>query len=85
MKWLTRAKKELIDDPLGVLGIDQIQKCYAKALGEAPVTRAIKAMGYETRKSGDNNRLYSTGLSTGLASGAASGSKQIKGHTFFGQ
>lgn len=85
VKWLTRAKKELIDDPLGVLGIDQIQKCYAKALGEAPVTRAIKAMGYETRKSGDNNRLYSTGLSTGLTSGAASGSKQIKGHTFFGQ
>lgn len=85
LNWLTRAKKELINDPLNVFGIDQIQKCYAKSLGEAPVTRAIKAMGYDTRKAGENNRLYSSGIGTGLASTAISGSKQVKGHTFFGQ
>lgn len=83
--WLQKAKKELINDPLEVLGIDQIQKCYAKSLGEAPVNRAIKAMGYDMHQSSDNNHLYSSGLNTGLTNSAASGSKQIKRHTFFGQ
>ena len=83
--WVKRARKELIDDPLRTLGIDQLKKHYAAVLGEAPVSRAIKAMGEETRLKGRNNTLYSAGLTGGLTDLAVAGTKQIKGHTFFGQ
>lgn len=83
--WVERAKKELIDDPLCSLGIDQLKKHYADVLGEAPVTRAIKALGYDTQAVRNNNSLYSVGLTGGLTSVAVVGSKQVKEHTFFGE
>ena len=83
--WVTRARKELIDDPLRSLGIDQLKKHYASVLGEAPVARAIKSLGEETRFKSNNNTLYSAGLTSGLTSVTVAGSKQVKGHTFFGQ
>ena len=83
--WITRARKELIDDPLRSLGIDQLKKHYASVLGEAPVARAIKSLGEETRFKSNNNTLYSAGLTSGLTSATVAGSKQVKGHTFFGQ
>lgn len=83
--WIQRARKELIDDPMRVLGIDQLKKHYSNVLGEAPVTRAIKALGSDTRIKSENNALYSAGLVGGLTSSAAAGNKQVKGHTFFGQ
>ena len=83
--WVIRARKELIDDPLNVLGIDQLKKHYAAVLGEAPVSRAIKALGAETRLRSNNNTLYSAGLIRGLTDSAVVGTKQVKEHTFFGQ
>lgn len=83
--WVTRARKELIDDPLRSLGIDQLKKHYADVLGAAPVTRAIKALGYDTLVKRNNHSLYSAGLTGGLTSAVATGSKQVKGHTFFGE
>ena len=68
-----------------MFGIDQIKKHYSNVLGEAPVTRAIKALGAGTRIKSENNALYSAGLVGGLTSSAAAGNKQVKGHTFFGQ
>ena len=83
--WVTRARKELIDDPLRSLGIDQLKKHYASVLGEAPVARAIKSLGEETRFKSNNNALYSAGLTSGLTGATVAGVKQVKGHTFFGQ
>ena len=83
--WVKRARRELIDDPLRPLGIDQLKKHYSSILGEAPVTRAIKALGDETRVKSRNSTLYSAGLTGGLTSAAIAGAKQVKGHTFFGQ
>ena len=83
--WVTKARKELIDDPLLILGIDQLKKHYAAILGEAPVSRAIKALGEDTRIKSKNNKLYSSGLTGGLTGIAVAGTKQVKGHTFFGQ
>ena len=84
-RWVSRARKELIDDPLRALGIDQLKKHYAGVLGEAPVYRAIKAFGDETRLHSQSNTLYSAGLTVGLTSAAVAGAKQVKGHTFFGE
>ena len=83
--WMQRARRELIDEPLQTLGIDQLKKHYSDVLGEAPVARAIKALGEETRFKSENNKLYSAGLVGGLTSSSYTGTKQIKGHTFFGQ
>jgi len=83
--WMQRARRELIDEPLQSLGIDQLKKHYSAVLGETPVTRAIKALGAETRIKSEKNTLYSAGLVGGLSSSAAAGNKQVKGHTFFGQ
>ena len=83
--WMQRARRELIDEPLQSLGIDQLKKHYSDVLGEAPVARAIKALGEETRFKSENNKLYSAGLVGGLTSSSYTGTKQIKGHTFFGQ
>ena len=85
MAWIQRAKKELIDNPLQVFGIDQIKDQYSRVLGEAPVTRAIKSLGYDMKKSGNGEKLYSLGLMGGLTSAAVPGAKAIKEHTFFGK
>ena len=85
ISWVAKARKELIDDPLGSLGIDQLKKYYANALGEAPVARAINALGAETCARRKDNTLYSAGLTGGLTNVAVAGAKQVKEHTFFGK
>lgn len=82
--WMLRAIKELIDDPIKTIGLDQVKECYSKALGDAPVTRAIKKLGYETRNNRLDNKLYSSGLVSGLTPNATKNSKPVKEHTFFG-
>lgn len=79
--WMQRARRELIDEPLQSLGIDQLKKHYSAVLGEAPVTRAIKALGAETRIKSEKNTLYSAGLVGGLSSSAAAGNKQVNSAT----
>lgn len=83
--WMSIAQKELVDDPVSAIGIDQVKRSYSKALGDAPVTRAIKALGYETQKDRLDNKLYSSGLTTGLTTSATKNTKQMKEHTFFGE
>jgi len=83
--WLKKAKKELIDDPMAAVGIDQLKKCYAKSLGEAPVTRAIMAMANNTRSAGENNQLYSVNLNSGLTNTPEPGNKRVKKHSFYGK
>lgn len=79
--WVRKARKELIDDPLQAVGIDVLKKKYASVLGEAPVARAIKALGNDTK----NTKLYSIGLTSGLATSAIAGGRIVKEHTFFGE
>ena len=83
--WISRARKELVDDPISAIGIDQVAKCYSKVLGNAPVTRAIRSLGYETQKYRFDNKLYSAGLAVGLTTDATKDTKQVKEHTFFGE
>lgn len=83
--WIQRAKKELIEDPLKAMGIDQIKQQYSSVLGEAPVTRAIKAYGHDMKNRNNGEKLYSTGLLGGVTSTAVAGAKEVKEHTFFGE
>ena len=83
--WVQKAQKDLIDNPLSSLGIDQLKKHYARVLGEAPVTRAIKGLGYDMQSTSKNNKLYSGGLVAGLTNTESAETKLVKGHTFFGK
>lgn len=84
LKWLQQARQDLITDPLNVKGLDKIKTLYSDSLGEAPVNRAFKAVGLETRHNRDRNHLYTTGLVGGLTTTKVTGSMPVKEHTFFG-
>lgn len=45
MSWLAQARKDLIDEPLSCLGINNVANKYKICLGRAPVDRAIKQLG----------------------------------------
>ena len=83
--WIQKAQKELIEDPLSSLGIDSLKRKYAAALGEAPVNRAIKALGYDMQNAVKQNRLYSAGLTAGLTTTSNVDNKPVRGHTFYGK
>ncbi|MBS7327125.1 MAG: nucleotidyltransferase [Oxalobacter sp.] len=83
LKWINRAQKELIDNPLNTLGIDQLIKHYSIILGDAPVKRAFKNLGQSVQNARESNNLYSRGLTKGLVSSTIPVGKLVKNHTFY--
>lgn len=83
--WIKRVKKELITDPLAAFGQDTIADMYKRSLGEKPVTRAMKAFGYETRKMRETGNLHMNGLIGGLTTTATSNSRPVRDHVFYGK
>lgn len=84
-KWINKAKKDFISDPLNAIGLDTLADEFKKSLGDAPVNRAFNKCAddmYEARK---NGKLYSVGLTGGLMTKSMQGATQVKGHTFFGE
>lgn len=84
-KWLVQVRRDLLTDPINCWGIDTISEHYQKWLGTAPVERAIRAIGYETKSARQSGSLYVKGLAGGLSTSASSNSQPVKEHTFFGQ
>lgn len=83
--WLARARREIVDNPLACFGTDEIAKRFGDCLGEAPVNRAVKAMGNDAYTARQSGNLFINGLTGGISTTAATGSKAVKEHTFFGQ
>lgn len=85
-KWLTRAMKELIENPLELYGINTISEKLSLCLGEAPVHRALKSLGDKAHFERAAGNLYINGLSGGITTQKPSnGTGRIKEHTFFGK
>lgn len=84
-RWLIRARRELISDPLKVMGLPELKEKYSAVLGEAPVRRAFKSYADEMRTLSKQNKLYSSGLMGGLSTTLSAGSQAVKRHTFFGE
>lgn len=84
MKWLTRAKQELITEPLSCFGLDEIAKLYKKYLGEKPVVRAFGQIGQSAKSDRDNDKLFINGLKGGLTTTPSLTDIKVGGHTFFG-
>lgn len=85
VRWLARARKELIEDPLSCIGIDSIAERFKRYLGQAPTDRALRSMGNDTRIARSRGSLYVNGLTGGLTTTATTNSKPVKEHTFFGK
>ncbi len=83
-EWLKRAQKELIVDPLNCIGLDNVCQTYELVLGEAPVNRALKALGAETKSARESGNLYINGLTGGITTESAK-TKRVKEHIFFGK
>ncbi len=83
--WLQKAREQLLSEPLQCFGMDSIAKRYKDVLGEAPVERAFKVIGEETRIARSQGTLYASGLTGGLTANAGVDAKKVKEHTFFGQ
>ena len=82
--WLKVAKKQLLDDPIRMFGLDSIGKHYIDILGELPVKRALNALGEETRSARSSGGLFVNGLTGGVTKSFSDSSKKVKEHTFFG-
>jgi hypothetical protein len=85
MHWLQKVKKDLISDPLGCFGQDNLASHYKQVLGKAPVERAVCAIGNSTRTARENGKLYINGLTGGISTVPTEKSKQVEEHTFFGK
>lgn len=82
--WLKVAKKQLLDDPISMFGLDAIGKHYIDILGELPVKRALNTLGEETRSARSSGGLFVNGLTGGVTKSFSDSSKKVKEHTFFG-
>ena len=85
MHWLQKVKKDLITDPLGCFGQDNVAAQYKRVLGKAPVERAVTALGRNTRLERQHGNLYMNGLSGGLTTTPTVTSKPVKDHVFYGK
>lgn len=84
-RWLTTVKKDILESPLKLSGIDEIGEALKQCLGEKPINRALNKYGEEMRTARENNRLYVDVGKNGLVNTAAASSLlKVKGHTFFG-
>ena len=82
--WLEKVKKDLITDPLALLGQDSIANQYKRVLGKSPVERAVNALANNTRSERQQGNLYMNGLAGGLTAKPTVTSKPIKDHVFYG-
>lgn len=83
--WLSKAKEDIIDNPLGCMGLDSLANRLSMVLGEAPVKRALNNYGDSVRKERENGTLRVNGLTGGLTTATKAGSKSVKNHTFYGR
>ena len=82
--WLQLAKKQLLEDPVGMFGLDAIGEHYIDILGELPVKRALNKIGEETRSARSSGGLFVNGLTGGVTKASIDSAKKVKEHTFFG-
>ena len=84
-KWLSSVQKDILEDPLKLVGIDVIANSLKQHLGDAPIKRALNKYGEEMKSIRDKGNLYVNGLTGGLSVANTASSTLVKGHTFFGK
>ncbi len=83
--WLERVRKDIIYDPLSLMGISQISKPLKRAFGEKITNKALNRFGDNIRVKRENKELYVSGLTEGLTTNKRSTDLQIvRDHTFYG-
>lgn len=83
-RWVSRAKEDIISNPLKVVGLPLLSRTLEVCLGEAPVKRAFNHYAEAIANAKEEGNLFSAGLSKGLTTQSTIGKTKVKGHTFFG-
>lgn len=85
-RWLNKAKRDMIENPLSFVGLDEMSKPLNEAFGERITKRSLNAIGQQYLNERQNSNLYVSGLVGGLTVGKANEkSRIVGGHTFFGE
>ena len=82
--WLLKAKKDILENPLKVIGFDKLAENLSPVFGKSMTERAFEGMAKETRESGINNNLYVDTLNGGLTTEKNHSSVNVPPHNFFG-
>ncbi len=85
MRWLERAKQEILVAPLELYGLHNISESLQHSFGSRIVEKSFLDLGYQTKENRDKGKLYVSSLKTGLTTSAKSDAKKVGGHTFFGK
>ena len=82
-EWLESARRDLVQAPLTLDGIDEIGKSLKGHLAERAVTSAITRLGEGLREARDGGRLYAT-AAAGITLSTTAGAVPVRSHTFYG-
>lgn len=82
--WLLKAKKDILENPLQVIGFDKLAENLSPVFGKSMIERAFEGMAKETRESGINKNLYVDTLNGGLTTEKNLSSVNVPPHNFFG-
>lgn len=83
-KWVSQARKDLLEDAMNLVGLDEICDNLKHSLGDAPVKRAFNKLGEESRDNRGKGALFVNGLTGTLGTVNVSSAIKVKEHTFFG-
>lgn len=81
--WLKQAKQDLVLNPMGTSGIDEIGKRLKGCLADGVVTRALGRYSKEVAAARRNGDLYAT-ASTGIVASAVRNAMPVRNHSFYG-
>lgn len=83
--WLQAVRKDVIDNPLNIIGVEEISKLVKKNFGEGITNKAFSAIAESNRFARQNQTLYINGLQGGLAKTSNSEGQPVPEHTFYGK
>lgn len=84
-KWLKLAKRDLIDNPIKTLGLNNICSLYKESLGDLPVQNAFNNIGNNRKELRESNKLFFDKSTNKLVKESGPNSKLVPNHAFYGE
>lgn len=81
-EWIDAARADLVERPMGAIGLDKLKEAIAESMGNRQASEALKSFGRGIKAKRESGELFAS--ATGISLAAAEGAKAIPNHTFFG-
>ena len=81
-EWVDAARADLVEGPMGAIGLDKLKEVIAGSMGDRQASDALKSFGKGIKAKGESGKLFAS--ATGISLTAAEDAKAIPNHTFFG-